>query len=101
MYVIVATGGKQYKAEVGTELFVEKLNGEVGDKVELRAIALFDGDKTLLGSDAESVKVEAEIVKQGKGKKVLIMKYKPKKNYRRKNGHRQPYTRVRVSSIAE
>ena len=99
MYVIIATGGKQYKAEVGTELFVEKLNGEVGDKVELQALALFDGDKTLLGDDANSVKVEAEIVKQGKGKKVLVMKYKPKKNYRRKNGHRQPYTRVRISNI--
>lgn len=99
MYAIIATGGKQYKAAVGNELFVEKLEGEVGDKVALRVVAMVDEGKVLCGGEVASAKVEAEIVKQGKGKKILVMKYKAKKNYRRKNGHRQPYTRVRISSV--
>ncbi len=100
MYAIIATGGKQYKVAVGDEIFVEKLTGEAGSSVNFDVLALGDESGLHFGDEAKSAQCSGEIVKQGKHKKVLIMKYKPKKGYRRKNGHRQPYTRVRISNIA-
>lgn len=101
MYAVIATGGKQYKVAVGDEIFIEKLDGEQGDKVVFdQVLAIGDEDTMKLGKDLEGVTVSGEIVKNGKGKKIIIYKYKPKKGYRRKNGHRQPYTKVKISDIA-
>ena len=96
MYAVIATGGKQYRVSVGDEIFVEKLEGEAGDKVTFdQVMALFDEGY----QSGDGAKVEGEIVKQGKQKKIVVFKYKAKKGYRRKRGHRQPYTRVRISKI--
>ncbi len=101
MYAVIATGGKQYKVAVGDEVFVEKLEGEPGDKVLFEQVLAVAGDDGIkVGDEAKGAKVEAEIVKQGKGKKIIIFKYKAKKGYRRKNGHRQPYTSVKINNIA-
>lgn len=101
MYAVIATGGKQYKVAVGDEVFVEKLEGEQGDKVEFdQVLAVNDESGLKLGDELKGAKVTGEIVKQGKGKKIVIFKFKAKKNYRLKKGHRQPYTRVKISDIA-
>lgn len=100
MYAIIRTGGKQYKVSEGEEIFVEKLTGEAGDSVEFTEVLAIGGDQGLkLGSELAGAKVTGEVVKQGKGKKIIVFKYKAKKGYRRKKGHRQPYTRVRIASI--
>ena len=92
MYAIIQTGGKQYKVEAGDEILVEKLEAAVDAEVE------FD---VLLVSDDAGVKVGKPVlvVEHGKGKKVIVFKYKPKKNIRTKRGHRQPYTKVEILSI--
>jgi large subunit ribosomal protein L21 len=97
MYAVIATGGKQYRVSIGDEIFVEKLEGDAGQAVTFdQVLAVFDdGYKSGEGSV-----VEGEIVKQGKQGKIIIFKYKAKKGYRRKNGHRQPYTRVRINKIS-
>ncbi|HHV41801.1 MAG TPA: 50S ribosomal protein L21 [Clostridiaceae bacterium] len=101
MYAIIKTGGKQYKVQEGDELFIEKIEGEVGDKVvfdEVLAVSGTDGLK--VGTPLlEEVTAEAEIINQGKHKKIRILKYKAKKQYRRRQGHRQPYTRVKITKI--
>ncbi len=101
MYAVIATGGKQYRVNVGDEIFIEKIDGEAGDSVKFdEVLAVSDESGLRLGTPTlDGASVEAEIVKQGKGKKVIVFKYKAKKGYRRKNGHRQPYTRVRIASI--
>jgi large subunit ribosomal protein L21 len=101
MYAIVETGGKQFKVEEGDTLLVEKLNREAGETVELeKVLALVeDGSVTLGKPYVDGAKVQVKIVEHGKGKKILVFKYKPKKNYRRTRGHRQPYTKVLVESI--
>jgi large subunit ribosomal protein L21 len=100
MYAVIKTGGKQYKVAVGDEIFVEKLEGEAGDAITFDEVLAVGGDDGInVGADAKA-KVSGEIVKQGKNKKVVVLKYKAKKGYRRKNGHRQPYTRVRITEIA-
>jgi len=100
MYAVIKTGGKQYKVAVGDEIFVEKLEGEAGDAITFDEVLAVGGDDGInVGADAKA-KVSGEIVKQGKNKKVVVLKYKAKKGYRRKNGHRQPYTRVRITGIA-
>ena len=101
MHAIIETGGKQYKVTEGDTLFIEKLPVEAGDKITFdRVLAVIDGDKATFGAPAvEGAKVEAEVVKNGKGKKIIVYKMKPKKNYRRKQGHRQPYTKVTIGKI--
>lgn len=101
MFAIVKTGGKQYKLAVGDEVFVEKLVGEAGDQVVLdQVLAVSDNGDLKVGKPTlEGGKVTCEIVKQGKGKKLEILKYKAKKGYRRRQGHRQPYTKLQVKAI--
>ena len=101
MNAIIVTGGKQYKVAEGDTLYIEKLPNEAGDKVTFdQVLAIIDGDKATFGTPVvEGAKVEAEVVKNGKGKKIIVFKYKPKKNYRRKQGHRQPYTKVTIGKI--
>ncbi len=101
MYAVIKTGGKQYKVAEGDVLSVEKLNGEPGDTVEFDVIFLNDGKKITTDAAAlEKTKVTGEILEQYRGKKVVIFKFKKRKNYRRKRGHRQSLTRVRIGAIA-
>jgi len=101
MYAIIKTGGKQYKVAQGDEIFVEKLDVAAGDTVEFSDILAVSTDAGLqLGEEIASAKVTASVVKNGKGPKVIIYKYKAKKDYRKKQGHRQPYTKVKIESIS-
>jgi large subunit ribosomal protein L21 len=101
MYAIIQTGGKQYTVQVGDELFIEKLNVEAGDKVDFTSVlAVSTEDGLQLGEEVANAKVVASVVKNGKGPKVIIFKYKSKKDYRKKQGHRQPYTKVKIESIS-
>ncbi|MDD7369556.1 MAG: 50S ribosomal protein L21 [Berryella intestinalis] len=100
MYAIVKTGGKQYKVAPGDVFSIEKIEAEAGDKVELETICVVDGDKAEFdASKAAATKVIAEVIEQYKGKKQLVFKFKKRKNYKKLNGHRQNYTRVRVVSV--
>jgi large subunit ribosomal protein L21 len=102
MYAILETGGKQYKVQPGDVIEVERLDGDVGDQVEIGRVLMLagDDDKPTFGSPAiEGAKVLGEVVEQGKGDKLIVFKYKPKVRYRRKTGHRQVVTRVRVGDI--
>ena len=100
MYAIVRSGGRQHKVAVGDVVEIDKLEGEAGDKVELTPILLVDGADVTSGADALSkVNVTAEIVEHGKGKKVDILKYKNKTGYKKRQGHRQKYTQVKVTGI--
>ena len=102
MHAIIETGGKQYKVAEGDTLFIEKLPNEAGDNVTFdKVLAVIDGDKITVGTPVvEGAKVDASVVKNGKGKKIIVFKYKPKKGYRRKQGHRQPYTKVTIGKIS-
>lgn len=101
MYAIILTGGKQYKAEVGDVISVEKLDAEVGAEVKLDVLMTVEGEDVKVGTPVlEGVKATAKVVEHGKGQKVIVFKYKPKKNIRKKNGHRQPYTKVEITAIA-
>ena len=100
MYAIIRTGGKQYNVSVGDEVLVEKLNAEVGEEVSFEVLMLADDSGIKIGTPVvERVSAKAEVVEHGKGKKVIVFKYKPKKNYRKKQGHRQPYTMVKIKAI--
>ena len=101
MYAIVDSGGKQYKVKEGEVLRVEKLAGKVGDSVSFDRILMFsDGDDVNIGTPLlEDVAVSGHIVEQGKAKKIIVFKYKRRKRYRRKRGHRQQFTAVKVDSI--
>ena len=100
MYAIIKTGGKQYRVQQGDEFRVEKLVANVGDTVVFDEVVAVGGDKLVVGTPfVEGCAVEAEVLEQGKADKVIIYKYKAKKDYRRKNGHRQPYTLVKVTGI--
>jgi large subunit ribosomal protein L21 len=101
MYAVLSTGGKQYRVQEGDVIFVEKLNAEVDSIVELtEVLAVSNGEGLKVGTPVvEGAKVVAKVVAQGKAKKVVVFKYKPKKDYRRKNGHRQPYTKLVVEKI--
>ena len=95
MYAVVISGGKQFKVSVGDEIEVEKLGNAVGDKVELASIIKVDGDSI----STEAGSVQAEVLAHGKNKKITVYKYKAKKNSRKKQGHRQPFTRIKILSI--
>ena len=101
MHAIIVTGGKQYKVTEGDTLFIEKLPVEAGEKVVFdQVLAVLDGDKATFGTPAVAgATVEANTVKNGKGKKIRIFKYNPKKGYRKRQGHRQPYTKVQIGAI--
>ncbi len=101
MFAGIETGGKQYKINEGDVIFVEKLEAEAGDTVTFdRVLALSDGDGIRTGSPIlDGAKVTANVVKNGKAKKIYVMTYKPKKNEKKKNGHRQPYTKVQIEKI--
>lgn len=101
MYAVIETGGKQLKVSEGETVLVEKLDGEVGsDFVFDKVMAIVDGDNTKIGTPyVDGAKVSATIVKQDKSKKVIVFKYRSKTNYRKKTGHRQPYTKVTIKSI--
>lgn len=99
MYAIIRTGGKQYKVESGDEIMVEKLDAEIGADVTFDVLMLC-GDEVVVGKPVvEGVVAKAKVIEHGKGKKVIVFKYKPKKNYRKKQGHRQPYTMVKIKAI--
>ena len=100
MYAIVENGSKQYKAEVGQIIRFEKLAGEVGAKVEFNVLMVSDENGIKAGKEAEGFKAVGEIVEQGKDKKIIVFKYKAKKNERKKQGHRQPFTAVKITEIA-
>ena len=102
MYAIIKTGGKQYRVQQGDEFKVEKLDAKVGDKVVFDEVVAVGGDKLIVGTPfVDGYVVNAEVLEQGKGDKVVIYKYKAKKDYRRKNGHRQPFTLVKITGIGE
>lgn len=100
MYAIVKTGGKQYSVEEGKIFEVELLNAEVNSTVELEVVMAADGDNLYVGDDARKVKVSATVLEHGKGKKLHIFTYKAKKNVRKRQGHRQPYTKLKVESVS-
>ncbi len=100
MYAIIQTGGKQYKVEAGDEILVEKLDAEVNAEVEFDVLLVADDAGVKIGTPVlDGVKAKVKVVEHGKGKKVIVFKYKPKKNIRTKRGHRQPYTKVEILSI--
>jgi ribosomal protein L21 len=102
MYAIIRTGGKQYQVETGDTLRVEKLDGEVGDMVELSDVLLLvDGEAVTIGRPViDGVKVVAKIVEQGRHKKVIVFKKKRRKGYQVKKGHRQMYTALNIETIS-
>lgn len=100
MYAIVETGGKQYQVSEGDKLKVERLQAEVGDTVELDKVLALGGEEFKFGQPyLEGVKVKATVEEQGRGKKVVVGKFKPKKGYKRVRGHRQYYTLIKIDAI--
>ena len=101
MYAVVATGGKQYKVQEGEVLRVEKLTGDIGSEVAFDQVLMFsDGETVKIGQPVlEGVQVKGHIVEQGKSKKILVFKFKRRKRYRRKQGHRQMFTAVKIDAI--
>ncbi|MCR4772573.1 MAG: 50S ribosomal protein L21 [Oscillospiraceae bacterium] len=102
MHAIIETGGKQYRVAEGDVLFIEKLDAQAGDSVSFdKVLAVIDDEKgASIGTPAvEGASVSAKVVKNGKAKKIHVYKFKAKKNYRRRQGHRQPYTQVQIDAI--
>ena len=100
MYAIIKTGGKQYNVEEGKVITIEKLDVSEGDKVTFDEVILLSGDTVKIGQPiVEGAKVIAKVLAQGKEKKIRIFKYKAKSNYRRRQGHRQPFTKVQIEKI--
>lgn len=101
MYAIIETGGKQYRAEEGKTIRVEKLPSEKGETVKFdRVLMLVDGEETKVGNPyLESCEVEGRVTRNGRAKKITVFKFKRKKNYRRKQGHRQSFTEVLISKV--
>ena len=101
MKAVIMTGGKQYTVAEGDVLYIEKLNAEAEATVKFDVLAVLDGENTKIGTPVvEGAAVEAKVVKNGKAKKVTILKYKPKKGEKKKIGHRQPHTKVEITKIA-
>lgn len=102
MYAIITTGGKQYKVQEGDVLYIEKLEANEGEQVEINqvlAVSKQDGDLVVGNPVVDGAKAVLKVLGHGKGKKIIVLKYKAKKNYRRKQGHRQPFTKVQVEKI--
>lgn len=102
MYAIIETGGKQYRVREGDVLYIEKLDLSVNDACEFNNVLAVFGENSVAKFGKPFVngaRVKASVVAQVKGRKIIVFKYKPKKDYRRKNGHRQPYTKVRIEKI--
>ena len=101
MYAVIETGGKQYRVQEGDSLFVEKLECQAGDSVELDKVLLVpnEGNITVGKPYVDGVSVSAKVLENGKARKVVIYKYKAKKDYRKKQGHRQPYTKIEIQKI--
>lgn len=101
MYAVIETGGKQYRVKEGDVVFVEKLDAQEGDVVSFDKVLLVskDGDINAGKPYVDGVKVEGTVLEQGKAKKIIVFKYKAKKNYRKKQGHRQPFTKVKIDKI--
>ncbi|MFA5459685.1 MAG: 50S ribosomal protein L21 [Bacilli bacterium] len=98
MKAVIETGGKQYYVEEGSTIYVEKLDGSADDKITFDKVLMVNG---LAGNPyVQGVTVEGKIIKHGKQRKIVVFKYKPKKQYRRKQGHRQPYTKVLITKIS-
>ncbi len=102
MKAIIVTGGKQYTVSEGDVIYIEKLNAETDTTVKFdEVLAVLDGENTKVGTPVvEGASVEAKVVKNGKGKKLYVLKYKAKKGEKKKIGHRQPYTKVEITKIA-
>lgn len=101
MYAVIETGGKQYRVEQGDVLFVEKLDATEGDTIEIDKVLLVSNEGNVSAGKpyVDGAKVEATVLQQGKAKKIIVFKIKAKKNYRKKQGHRQPYTKLKIESI--
>ena len=99
MYAIIATGGKQYKVSEGDIITIEKLGVEAGEKVTFDQVLAVSDNGIKVGADVANASVEASVVKEGRGKKVIVYKYKRKTGYHKKNGHRQQYTAVKIEKI--
>ena len=100
MYAVIETGGKQYRVAAGDTVYIEKLAGEIGDAVEFDRVLLVSGDEVSVGQPLVSgARVSGEIVEQGRDKKLIVFKLKRRKDYRRKNGHRQAFTAVKINAV--
>ena len=99
MYAIIATGGKQYKVSEGDIITIEKLGVEAGEKVTFDQVLAVSDNGIKVGADVANASVEASVVKEGRGKKVIVYKYKRKTGYHKKNGHRPPFTQVKIEKI--
>ena len=100
MYAIIENGGKQYKVSEGDVVKVEKLNAEIGTEVTFNVVMLADGATVKVGEEAKAAKVTAKVEAQDKFRKIIVFKYKAKKNERKKQGHRQPFTAVKIEKIS-
>jgi len=100
MYAVIKTGGKQVRVSEGQEIYVEKLDVEAGETFEFTEVLSLGGEKTVIGTPVlEGAKVVAKVLKHGRGPKIIVFKYKVRKNYRKKQGHRQAYTKLVIESI--
>ncbi len=99
MYAIVMTGGKQYKVEANDMIKVEKLDAEVGEKINLDVVMISNDGAVVCGNPVSSAVVTAEVVGQDKAKKIVVYKYKAKKNVRSRQGHRQPFTMLKITEV--
>ncbi len=100
MYAIAEISGKQYKVEVGKAVVVDRLNAEVGEELTFPVLMSVDGNNIKTGNPTvKNVTVKAKVLEHSKAKKIVVFKYKPKKNERKKQGHRQPYTKIEITSI--
>lgn len=100
MFAVIETGGKQYKVQYGDVIYVEKLNAGENDSVEFPVVAVFDDGETKIGAPyVDGASVTGKVIKNGKAKKITVFTYKPKKNSKRKMGHRQPYTKVQIEAV--